>query len=434
MSAPASRLWLALQPTAAGDAPGASGPAELERIAHWALELSAQVTPEPPDAVLLEIGGSLRLFGGYEAIERQAHHGLAELGYTARTGCAPTPLGACLLARAGVRPPVRDRAALRRALAPLPCDLLDPTPAQRSALSALGATTLGDCLRLPRAGLRRRMGPDLAARLERAVGERADPRRGITPPRHHTDRLELPAPSASEEALGFAVQRLLRGLAGVLRSHDAGVQDVTIRLAHADRPPTPITLGFLRPTRDAAYMTHIARHRLAREHLPEPAHAVVLEAPTLLPYHGTTESLLAGGPHDPNAIRRLMERLAARLGPERAGCLAPVADPRPERAWRRVPLSALDAAPPSAPAIRPLRRPAWLLPSPQQLHVAEGRPCWQRDPLQIDSGPERIESGWWDGDDVCRDYYLARASQGSRLWVFQERRPPYRWFLHGFLG
>ena len=42
---------------------------------------------------------------------------------------------------------------------------------------------------------------------------------------------------------------------------------------------------------------------------------------------------------------------------------------------------------------------------------------------------ERIESGWWDGKGVARDYYIA-CPHGARLWVFQERRSK-RWYVHG---
>ena len=47
------------------------------------------------------------------------------------------------------------------------------------------------------------------------------------------------------------------------------------------------------------------------------------------------------------------------------------------------------------------------------------------------SDPERIESGWWDGADVTRDYFVAGDGSGARLWVFRERRDWTRWFLHG---
>jgi protein ImuB len=51
-------------------------------------------------------------------------------------------------------------------------------------------------------------------------------------------------------------------------------------------------------------------------------------------------------------------------------------------------------------------------------------------PAQLLTGPERIESGWWDGGDVARDYYLARSTDGAQQWVFQDLRS-HAWFLQG---
>jgi protein ImuB len=45
-------------------------------------------------------------------------------------------------------------------------------------------------------------------------------------------------------------------------------------------------------------------------------------------------------------------------------------------------------------------------------------------------GPERIETGWWRGDDVQRDYYLVETTDGARWWIFH-RLDDGRWFLHG---
>jgi protein ImuB len=50
------------------------------------------------------------------------------------------------------------------------------------------------------------------------------------------------------------------------------------------------------------------------------------------------------------------------------------------------------------------------------------------------AGPERIESGWWDGDDARRDYFVAEDPRGCRLWVFRERDGRRRWYLHGIFG
>jgi protein ImuB len=45
-------------------------------------------------------------------------------------------------------------------------------------------------------------------------------------------------------------------------------------------------------------------------------------------------------------------------------------------------------------------------------------------------GPERIETGWWRGRHVQRDYFRVTDSAGSRFWLFRERNTG-EWFLHG---
>jgi protein ImuB len=75
----------------------------------------------------------------------------------------------------------------------------------------------------------------------------------------------------------------------------------------------------------------------------------------------------------------------------------------------------------------------WLLSVPQPLAVRAGLPR-RRGALRLVSEPERIESGWWDGREIARDYYSALDTQGVRLWVFRERAAPHGWFLHGIFG
>ncbi len=74
-------------------------------------------------------------------------------------------------------------------------------------------------------------------------------------------------------------------------------------------------------------------------------------------------------------------------------------------------------------------RPVWLLDVPVMLAAPQVQPPQQAG-LILEHGPERIESGWWDGRDVARDYYIARRTGGTRLWVFQERQSK-GWYLHG---
>jgi protein ImuB len=116
-----------------------------------------------------------------------------------------------------------------------------------------------------------------------------------------------------------------------------------------------------------------------------------------------------------------------------------VADHRPECATRLQPLDpaaplAREALPP--PADHPpaqITRPVWLLPQAQALHDRQALPLLDGRPLQMLAGPERIEAGWWDGDPVARDYFVAQAHDGSLVWVYRSRLPSAEggWFLQG---
>jgi protein ImuB len=78
-------------------------------------------------------------------------------------------------------------------------------------------------------------------------------------------------------------------------------------------------------------------------------------------------------------------------------------------------------------------RPCWLLAAPQPLQSQHGRPQ-HHGALHLLEGPERIESGWWDDDDVRRDYYVAKDSHGALLWIYRECAGTKKWFLHGIFA
>ncbi len=59
-------------------------------------------------------------------------------------------------------------------------------------------------------------------------------------------------------------------------------------------------------------------------------------------------------------------------------------------------------------------RPVWLLAEPVPLAAADLHQL-QQGSLVLEMGPERIESGWWDGNGVARDYYGARPAQGGAV-------------------
>jgi protein ImuB len=400
--------------------------AALERLAAWGGQFTPSVCLDPPQGLLLEVGGSLRLFSGLTALLARLHRGLTELGYCIHDAAAPTPLGAALLARAGVESTIRSPAALRQALAPLPVETLGLSPKQQATLNGMGIHSVRDCLRLPRDGIARRLGPGILDLLDRALGRVPDPRAPFTPPARFSSSLSLPAEISGTEPLLFAVHRLLRELVGVLRSCNGGVQRLGLRLAHSDGRHTRLELGLAAPTRDLQRMLLVSRDRLAGLRLHAPVHEIGLSTDDFLILPETNIELLpdadSGG--DPAV---LLERLQARLGAEAVRGLCIVADHRPELAWQYCTPGE------SHPAVRETTRPLWLLERPRPLRIVNGRPHFNGE-LSLESVRERIESGWWDGGEVLRDYFIARNPQGLRLWIFHDLAGSRTWFLHGFYG
>ena len=57
--------------------------------------------------------------------------------------------------------------------------------------------------------------------------------------------------------------------------------------------------------------------------------------------------------------------------------------------------------------------------------------------LTLLAGPQRLESGWLEGEAALRDYYMARSPQAGLVWVYRERLEAAEdatWFLHGLFA
>ena len=434
----------------------------LRGVATRVLAFTPHVSLAPPNAILAEIEGSVRLFGGLPRlvaqIERQAH----ACGCEATLALAPTPTAALLLARAGNAMPVLALNALPAALAPLSLALLDIDDETLATLKAASVTTLGDAQALPRAGLARRFGQRVVDMLDRALGRAADPREPYRPPPRFERRLPLPAPVDNVEALAFAVHRLVNDLGCWLLARGLGAVRLSLALVHErylrERgiAPTTATFALGAPARAPAHLDSVLRERLARVVLPAPVEAIVLRSDETAPLASRNLGLLPEDAADAVVVP-LVDRLRSRLGDDAVATLAALPDYRPELAAGDAPaasvagaadaregnrLAAREAAPrktrhrqandASREPIVDAPRPIWLfdetLPLAAELEV---KPWVLRD------GPERIESGWWDGRDLRRDYFVAETPHGATAWIYRDHRygtDDGEWFLHGLFA
>lgn len=403
----------------------------LGNLALWAGQFTPSISLHSPDALLLEVEGCFRLFGGLRALNARMQSGLEDLGYQATLAQAPTPAAARLFARAGITTTVPGRHELRRALCALPLSLLDQPPVILEKLAQAGVRTIGECLKLPRDGLGRRFGPALLDEIDRALGRLPDPREPFVAPLSYQGRLLLPAPAAESEALLFALKRLVLELCGFLSPRNAGVTCLRIGLHHEDHPPASFLLRLSVPSRDAARIMQLLRERLNTTPLQDRVSSITLKAEEITALAPRNLALFPDDQQQDEERLMLIEHLRARLGVEKVHGLATFADHRPEYTFQRMEPGRVTGN------IQGAKRPLWLLNRPEPIS-RNGKQLLFGGPLTLSAGPERIESGWWDGQDIRRDYFVARNAAGETLWIFRDRRIGHdtegRWYVHGLFA
>lgn len=440
------------------------------------LRFTPQVTMDEelgPATVALDVTASLRLFGGHRALCRAVRACMRSLGTFAQIGCGTTAHGAAWLAAMPLRLGRRGqvlRPARRAVRAERMARLLDRLPVEMLAsladprwLDGIGCRTVGEVRWLPRAGLQRRLGTELLARLDQAYGETLAQLGWFAAPPTFAERMELPGRTESAAGVLAGAQRLLQAVAGWLTAHQAGVTRFVLRLEHerqrrdAAIAATPVTVSLAQPSRDPVHLSRLLQEKLDRLQFEAPVVGLMLKVDTVaecLPQSDTLFPEPGGGQAE---LGRVLDTLVARLGRENVLQPHPLADHRPECAnrWRPVDEAGTGraSASPRASTRDSTRasmasadgtalpdRPLWLLEPPLRLPVRRHRPC-HGTPLTLLSRPERIESGWWDGALATRDYFIAERGDGLRCWVYRERpgregeeEGEYRWFLQGLFG
>ncbi|TFG84465.1 MAG: DNA polymerase Y family protein [Chromatiales bacterium] len=406
----------------------------LRQLASWAGQFTPAVSIHSGNALLLEIQGSLRLFNGLDALRATVAAGLKALGHQVRMACATTARAALWLARAGVERPVRNSLELRQVLAGIHVRHLGWPARTVQTLLQMGVTTVGDCVRLPREGFARRLGPQRQRELDQAFGRHPEPQQFHVPPARFSAELELPVESSDAPLLLEGFSQLFGQLKQALESRQASVRGVWCRLIHPDGQETRLRLGLQQAAGHSiavGLLPGLLRLRLEARTLPAAVSSLALQA-SLEPGQLLTGTDLLGQCLQPDGgLHALLERLRARLGEPAVQGFALRAEHRPESAWRAVrdPLAEAGA---SDPLMAVRSRPVWLLTAPELLGMVAGRPAWH-GVLSLLCGPERIESGWWDGGDVRRDYYRASNPRGAMLWVYQDLRSQ-AWYLQGVFG
>jgi len=422
----------------------------LQQLAVWAEQFTSRVSIQSPQALLLEVRGSIKLFGGLPKLQHHIQQQLdGQWHHHFFSAITPTPLASLLLAHSGISDVITHKNALRSVMGRLSVNHLPIGLKKKQQLRSTGVRLLRDLFRLPKDALARRFGNTLTNYLDRALGVIPDPLDFFTSSETFEAFYEFPLEvHGTDRVLPIAAQ-LLDQLALFLRERDICINQCEIRLHHNRQAATTVVIGVRQASRDGQHLLLLLREQLERLALKDSVKGITLSAHEFLPFvpqdemmPGLFADISAGqaGANTINNIDHLLEQLQARLGRDAIKKVYSVNDHRPEYAYR------FNEATSKSKQLLAPQRPFWLLPEPRLLPQKDNRP-WLNGPVSLLKGPERIEAGWWSGDDVRRDYYIAIDRHGSHLWIFQEfkqqssqlkspqlQSPQLQWYLHGIFS
>ncbi|ABE44308.1 conserved hypothetical protein [Polaromonas sp. JS666] len=440
------------------------------------------------EAVLMDVTGSLRLFGGLAQLMQLLEQRLAaffeENGLQAQVKRAQGATSLIALGRLRLQDGQTQTQTdtVKKRVAELPMHTLTAARPHLGVLERIGCRNWGDLLRLPRDGVARRFGAELLEALDRARGSAPDNYEWQVLPEHFEEKLELNALVTHAPALMAGVERLLVHLHAWLLGRQSGLCALKI-IWHLDKrrdvaPTGELEIRTAQPAQDLRHVARLVAEHLAQQKLPAPVHSLTLQSlatELLADSAAATGSLLMEAREQGDSVVELVERLSARLGDAQVQAWQPCADHRPELMQRWVHARGAiqsiaahknsvrvgglkrsrDASKSPGPEIKTeALYPTWLLPEPLKLATVGNSPVYQGKLHRL-TGPQRLEAAEWllaDSDaardaGLCekpwalRDYFIYRSQQGALLWIYSERlgatpeaARQRAWYLHGFFA
>lgn len=418
-----------------------------------------------PAHLWLDITGIGRLFGGEEQLLAELRAALEGWGYVGIGAVADTLGAAWACAEAAW--PVVPAGGNRQAVGARPLASLRLPAKVLSELEQLGVERVEQLWRLPRAGLATRWGEELLRRLDQVLGAAPEWLVPLRPVARFQLDWWLEEPVADRAWIERWVEKALHQLSAQVRAAGQGALELRGRLDCEAGEPVEWQVGLFRPSACPQHWQSLVRLQWERRVWPGAVGRLGVQVVATAPLRERQQELFPRGESvAEGTVGALWERLANRLGkvavwrprmvpaavPERAWVREPILEPtrgeplrrnrrkkeEDQEGWRRALRSGVVGEGEVIEAVG--FRPGELLPSPFRLDIVASpgsavpqRFFWEQCWWQVVAawGPERIETGWWRGESVRREYYRVETSEGDRFWIFRDLSSS-QWFLQGF--
>ena len=353
-------------------------------------------------------------------------------------GVNRTPLAALCSATAALDDNTGD---VRQSLANIPVQQLHIEDVIIEKLHQMGVYQCQQLFALPVDGLSRRFGVFLTDYLARLTGTRPDPRKFVIEKPVFASEITFLTDVSDLNSLAFPIKRLLGELHHFLRVRQLQLNQFTLRLTHRSHATQQFTITLANPDNDPNMFLMLAQLKLNSIKGMPKVDNISLHATHFMETDVSSGDLFLGTRFQQKddktqskaeAARtvRLLNMMTTRLGRNACFGLSLANDHRPEQAWKSVSLQTKDYW--STDLSQDNVRPTYLLTKPRILEVKDNSP-YLSGKLTLLQGPERIDFGWWDHEEINRDYYIAIHQCGALYWVYHQVANN-QWYLHGIFS
>jgi protein ImuB len=444
----------------------------LQDLAIWCERFSPIVGLDqfdPPEGLLLDVTGIDHLFGGESALASCVLEAFHEQGYRAQVAIAETIGAAWAFARFAAGPSFQPAIEFDRL--PADCQTCPTTPVivphtetalrinllpvaalrleeeSIRILHQLGVERIEQLAALPREAIAVRLGDDVLGRIDQALGQCPE----VMVPCRAAPRFEakhvLEQSTDRRETIEQILCHLTNDLIEMLALHNQGALQVRYQFACQDCSLLSLLVGLFRPTVNATHLLNLVRLQLDSRAIPADVVSISVQALVTARLPCVQRRLLDEATRDdPQELAMLIDRLSSRLGTNTVLATRLRTNALPEYAYTTIPLTGdmvsrarLHAASGRQGTRGPMERPLRLLNPPLRLAVISisphGSPASffygnRQHIVHRHWGPERIETAWWRGSTVRRDYFRVETKAGAYFWLFR-RLDDRSWFLHG---
>lgn len=390
--------------------------AELKRIASVLYNYTADICMMPPKGLLIACDGMQSLYNNSEQYWHVLETQLKTLGVQYYFASGSSPLLAKALAQAGTNVIFTNQQNARNQLALLSLQFADITTKEIALLTRVGITHFKQLLGVSLDELAKRYSRELVMYVGKLTGQYPHRVTFYIPDTHFEKQLTLHYEVSLTKHLEKPLLLVLKQQQAFLLATCKLAKQVTLILHFREVANLVFELSSAHAEYRAEHWLTLFLLRLENTELPAPVIALTIKSDYLVSNLGEEGDLFSQ--HKSGFDTAILTAiLQAKLGQEQVKTLTIYNDLRPEIASQENTFNTLS----NVPQMK-LIRPSFMLRSPVEL----------TQPITISHGPERIVTGWWDNNNVARDYFIARDESGRWLWVF--RTPKKQWFIHGFFS